>query len=70
MKTRPDHEIKIRLDGDLKQAFKRACSTRDMSLSQVLRQFMRAYVSDCSEATQRGLFENTPVSTSLPSDTP
>lgn len=68
MTSRPDDEIKVRLDGDLKQAFKRACSTRDMSASQVLRRFMRAYVSDCSEATQGSLFENVPVSTPLSSD--
>ena len=57
MPARPDDEIKVRLDGDLKRAFKRACKARDMSASQVLRQFMRAYVADCAEATQPGLFE-------------
>ena len=70
MTSRPDEEIKVRLGGDLKQAFRRACSARDMSASQVLRQFMRAYVADCSEATQRGLFESAPASTPLASDSP
>ena len=70
MVARPDDEIKVRLDSDLKQAFKRACSTRDMSASQVLRQFMRAYVADCSEGTQRSLFENAPASTPIASDAP
>ena len=57
MPARPDDEIKVRLDADLKRAFKRACKARDMSASQVLRQFMRAYVADCAEAAQPGLFE-------------
>lgn len=62
MPARPDDEIKVRLDSDLKQAFKRACKARDMSVSQVLRQFMRTYVVDCAEAAQPGLFESAPSS--------
>lgn len=70
MPPRPDDEIKVRLDGDLKQAFKRACRERDMSASQVLRQFMRAYVVECSEAAQRGLFENATLTAHPSSDAP
>ena len=62
MPLRPDDEIKVRLDGGLKTAFKRACRARDQSVSQVLRQFMRAYVADCARAPQRGLFEAPPLS--------
>lgn len=68
MLPRPDDEIKVRLDGDLKLAFMRACSARDMSASQVLRRFMRAYVTDCAEAAQHGLFERDPLSTPLSPD--
>lgn len=58
MPLRPKDELKVRLDGDLKRAFMRACESRDTTASQALRRYMRAYVADCAEAPQRGLFEN------------
>ena len=50
-------EIKVRLDSDLKRAFQVACRSRDLNASQVLRQFMRAYVSEFVEGRQSTLFE-------------
>jgi hypothetical protein len=55
-----DDEIKVRLDRELKRAFKRACKARDMTVSQVLRHFMREYVADCAEGAQSDLFDKTP----------
>ena len=51
------NEIKVRLDGDLKRAFQAACRSRDLNASQVLRQFMRVYVSEYVEGRQSTLFE-------------
>ena len=54
-------DLKVRLDADLKRAFQSACRSRDLNASQVLRRFMRVYVSECAEGQQSTLFEPAPT---------
>lgn len=42
----------FRVPENLKQAFKRTCKARDRSMSQKLRDYMRAYVAEHSDERQ------------------
>jgi hypothetical protein len=59
-------EIKVRVGADLKRSFQRACKSRDMSASQVIRMLMRTYIAECAEGKQPGLFEPRPSSSDIP----
>jgi hypothetical protein len=53
--TMPSQEEKIfsfRVPETLKKAFKRSCKARDRSMSQKLRDYMRAYVAEHSDEMQ------------------
>lgn len=49
-----EDSVRIRVDTALKQAFEHACRTKDESMSQAIRRFMREYVVEAAE--QRELF--------------
>jgi hypothetical protein len=60
-----EDSVRIRVDAALKQAFEHACHTKDESMSQAIRRFMREYVIETTE--QRELFERAPsLRTSAP----
>ena len=47
----------FRVSGDLKRAFKTVCARRDRSMSQKLRDFMRAYVREHEGERQHDIQE-------------
>ena len=55
-----DTALRIRVDTKLRSQFYAACKARDLTASQVLRAFMRSYVS--------GSYSNQQIDLFLPSD--
>lgn len=49
--------LRIRVEPDLRSRFLDACKQQDVTASQVLRAFMRAYVEDRDAKRQQNLFE-------------
>jgi antitoxin component of RelBE/YafQ-DinJ toxin-antitoxin module len=47
----------FRVDRDLRKIFQQVCQDNDMTASQVLRQFMRDYVSKNSQGKMFGKFD-------------
>lgn len=54
-----DEEVpfSFRVSGDLKQAFKTVCKRRDRTMSQKLRDYMRAYVRKHADDRQHDIQE-------------
>lgn len=50
--------LRIRVDLKLRQEFLKACRDNDSCAAEVLREFMKTYVAQSSQAAQRDLFEN------------
>ena len=48
--------FRIRIDNNLRQAFKEACQSRDQTAAQVVRAFMRDYVEKVTDNRQAELF--------------
>lgn len=55
--AKKESAIRIRVDEELHKNFLAACRRRDRPASQVLREFMRAYVEQDRHYAQRNLFE-------------
>lgn len=52
MSDQEDKIFSFRVPENLKEAFKRTCKARDRSMSQKLRDYMRAYVAEHSDEQQ------------------
>jgi hypothetical protein len=55
-----DAGLRLRVERELRQEFVEACRTEGHSAAQVLREFMRTYVSRNRPMPQRELFEANP----------
>lgn len=60
--ARKDVALKIRIDKPLRQEFLAACQASDLSAAQVLRSYMREYVTRHRAEAQGNLFEMQPSS--------
>ena len=58
-RTKVESGLRIRVDNELREAFIKACNSRDMKASQVLRNFMREFVERAAvESVQGALFDH------------
>ena len=60
--ARKDAALKIRIEKLLRQEFLAACQANDLSAAQVLRSYMREYVTNHRASSQGNLFEMQPSS--------
>ncbi len=58
--TTKDKGFRIRVDQELREEFLAACHADDKPASQVLREFMRAYVREHRASAQMDLFDSGP----------
>lgn len=56
--TMKESGLRIRVEPELRRRFVNACRRRDLTASQVVRAFMRAYLEGASETLQQGLFDD------------
>ena len=57
-KLSKDSGLRLRVDSDLRKEFLEACRSKDITAAQVLRAYMRKFVEENKDHTQRQLFNS------------